>query len=115
MIDFEKLLKEILVTAESAFGSGWDHIKTYAPAEFKKLAVQVVAIAENIVAYQKDPSTGYPADTGKVLLQMQRNALEGVLTAVTALTIISVQDAINKVLTAIRNAFGGVLTAFIAA
>lgn len=112
-LDMNALFQTMLTEATSAFGDGWDHITSYAPAEFRKLAVQVADIADNVAKYELDPKTGYPPATGRVLLQMQRTALEAVLTAVTALTIMAVQEAITRVLTAIKNAFGGVLTAIL--
>jgi hypothetical protein len=84
-------------------------VKKYLPGEFRKFAVQVVEVAENVAKFEIDPAQGYPPAAGKVLLQMQRTAMEAVLTAMTAVTIIAVQNAINAILKAVGRAFAGIL------
>ena len=44
----EKIFEEMMDAAEGAFGEGWDAVKIYAPAEFRKMAVQLEEIAENV-------------------------------------------------------------------
>lgn len=110
-INVDDVFGKMMTAAGQAFGNGWDSIKGYAPAEFKKMAVQLVDIAENVAKYQLDPSTGYSAATGKLLFQMQRNATEGVLVAVSTLTLIMVQNAINAILAVLSQTFQAALGA----
>ncbi len=112
-IDAEAIAKQMLSSATAAFGEQWDQVKTYAPSEFKKFAIQVADIVDNVGKYAIDPSQGYPPETGRVLLQMQRRALENVLTAMTALTLIAVQKAVNQVLEALKKGIGGAIAAIL--
>ena len=87
-MDFNKrnVLKTIKAEAVTAFGDGWEEIRNYAPAEFDKMAVQLVDISRNVALYKTSGrKKGYSAATGKVLLQMQRTAMESVFVAVSAL------------------------------
>lgn len=97
--------------AADAFEDGWDAVKDYAPAEFRKISAQLVEIANNVALYQLDDSQGYSPETGKLLLQMQRNATESVLVAVSTLTLIAVQNAINAIFAVILDTFASALAA----
>lgn len=99
------LYSSMLTEAQSSFGAGWDAIKTYAPAEFKKLTTQLVDIANNVAKYELDPNQGFSPETGKLLLKMQLNATESVLVAVSTLTLLAVQNAINGILQILKNTF----------
>jgi hypothetical protein len=109
-INFDNVLDTMLETASDAFDDGWDAVKIYAPAEFKKISAQIVEIAENVVKYEINEDQGYSPETGKLLLQMQRNATEGVLVAISTLTLIAVQNAINAIFKVLRDTFSGVLS-----
>lgn len=104
-MDVESVLTQMLSAGQAAFGEGWDVIKVFAPAEFRKIALQLVDIADNLAKFALDPAQGYSPETGKLLLQMQRNATESVLVALTELTLLTVQNALNAILQALRNAF----------
>lgn len=101
----------IMGAAEDAFKEGWAAVKTYAPAEFRKMSVQLVEIAKNVALYQADNTKGYSAKTGKLLFKMQRTACESVLVAVTQLTMIAVQKALNAIMKALKDVFKGVIGA----
>lgn len=103
----------MLQSGSDAFGDGWDSVKDYAPAEFKKISSQIVEIAENVAKYELDESQGYSPETGKVLLQMQRTATESVLVAMSTLTIIAVQNAINAMMQVLKETFEGVLSSIL--
>lgn len=104
-LNFDNLFSALLGAAEQEFGEGWNSIKKYAPAEFKKIATQLLDIAENVAKYHMDNSQGFSPETGKLLIKMQITATEGVLVAVSTLTLIAVQNAINKMLDVLKNAF----------
>jgi len=109
-ITFDNVLNQMLESASDAFEDGWDSVKAYAPAEFKKISSQIVEIADNVAKYELDNSQGYSADTGKILLQMQRTATESVLVAISTLTLIAVQKAINAIFQVLKETFEGVLS-----
>ncbi len=109
-ITFENVLNNMLESASGAFEDGWDSVKAYAPAEFRKISSQIVDITENVAKYELDNSQGYSPETGKILLQMQRTATEGVLIAVSTLTLIAVQKAINAIFKILKDTFEGVLS-----
>jgi hypothetical protein len=104
-LDFDEVFGKMMDAAADAFEDGWDSVKDYAPAEFKKMATQLVDITENVARYENDNTKGYSPETGKVLLQMQRNATESVLVAVSTLTLIAVQKAINTILQVLKDTF----------
>jgi hypothetical protein len=107
-MDFNKsnVLKSMKTGAITAFGDGWDQVKEYAPAEFEKMAVQIVSIGKNVALYQtSNKQKGYSAQTGKLLLKMQRTAMESVLVAVSALLLLTIQRAINAIFRVLRQTF----------
>lgn len=104
------VLKVMKTEAVTAFGDGWDDIREYAPAEFDKMAVQIVSIAKNVALYKSsNKQKGYSAQTGKVLLKMQRTAMESVFVAVSALVLVTIQKAINAIFKVLKQAFESVL------
>jgi len=112
-IDVEEIYSKIIGAAEGAFKDGWQAVKTYAPAEFKKMSIQLAEIVENVSLYEMDKTQGYSPQTGKILFRMQKNACESVLVAVTQLTLIAVQKALNAIMKVLKEAFGGIIAAVI--
>ena len=110
-VSAEEIFGKISDAAEGAFKEGWAAVKDYAPAEFKKMAVELESIAKNVAAYKLDNNQGYSPATGKILFRMQRRASESVLVAVTQLTLIAVEKAINAIIKALKEAFGAALAA----
>jgi hypothetical protein len=108
-ISADEIFNKITDAAQGAFKEGWSAVKDYAPVEFKKMAVQLESIAKNVAAFELDSTLGYSAGTGKVLFRMQRRSAEAVLVAVTQLTLIAVEKAINAIIKVIKDAFGTVL------
>ena len=95
-------LFQTMVSAGEGLGSDvWGKMRTYAIPELHKIAIQIVAIAENIEDYT-------PAGA-KALFDMQVKASLGVLAGMTELTLLAVQNAINRILDAIRSAVNGAL------
>lgn len=105
-ISADDIFNKISEAAHGAFKEGWSAVSTYAPAEFRKMAVQLASIAENVARYEADPNEGYSPATGKVLFRMQRTACESVLVAVTQLTLLAVQKALNAIIKVLKDAFG---------
>ena len=110
-ISTDEIFEKIMEAAEGAFKDGWESVRTYAPAEFRKMAIQLAEIAQNVALYKIDSSRGYSEETGKILFQMQRTACESVFVGVTLLTLIAVQDAINTIIKVLKDTFGGAVSA----
>ncbi len=108
-VNADEIYNKIINAAEGAFKDGWQAVKIYAPAEFKKMSVQLAEIAENVTLYEVDNTQGYSPQTAKILFKMQRTACESVLVAVTHLTLIAVQKAINAILKVLKETFGGII------
>jgi len=112
-VDADDILQTMLGAAEGAFKDGWSAVRDYAPVEFRKMAIQIESIAENVARHAVDRHQGYSAKTGKILLRMQRNACESVLVALTQLTLGAVQKAMDAIFRVLRDAFrtalGGIL------
>jgi hypothetical protein len=109
-VDVKAITGTIFDAAKVAFGDEWDVVQVYAPAEFKKMAVQLADIAENVALYKLNPSQGYSEETGKILFKMQRTAAEGVLVALTKLTLVAVQKVMDAIVDALKNAFKGIFS-----
>jgi len=107
----DEIFSKISDAAQDAFKDGWAAVKDYAPAEFRKMAVQLESIAENLAKYEINSEDGYSPATGKILFRMQRTACESVLVAVTQLTLIAVQKALNAIIKVLKDAFGAALSA----
>jgi hypothetical protein len=75
------------------------------------MPVQLAEIVENVALYEVDNKQGYSPQTGKILFNMQRTACESVLVAVTHLTLIAVQNAINAIMKVLRDTFSGIIAA----
>jgi hypothetical protein len=112
-ISVDEILGKITDAAEGAFKDGWQAVKTYAPAEFKKMSIQLAEIVENVALYEADNNQGYSSQTGRVLFKMQRAACVSVLVAVTHLTLITVQKAIDAILKILRDTFSGIIAAIV--
>jgi hypothetical protein len=109
-INVDEIFGKMMDAGEGAFKDGWQAVKNYAPAEFKKMAIQLADIAENVALYKIDSQKGYSPETGKILFKMQRTACESVLVAVTQLTLIAVQNALNAILKVLKDAFAGIIS-----
>lgn len=108
-IGADQIFSKILEAAQNEFKGEWDVVKDYAPAEFKKMAQQLESIAANVAKYELDQTQGYSPETGKLLFQMQKTACESVFVAITQLTLLAVQKAINAILDVLKKEFGGAL------
>jgi len=84
-----------MVSAGENLGSDiWNSIQTFAVPELQKIATQIVAIEQNINAFTPEGA--------KALLDMQLRASVAVIVAMTTLTLLAVQKAINEILAAIK-------------
>ncbi|MEG3617097.1 hypothetical protein V5T82_01390 [Magnetovibrio sp. PR-2] len=109
-VSVEDVFFSMMDAGASSFGDNWPEVATYAETEFKKMAQQISDIANNVTANAKDPAQGYDAQAGKILMDMQRISTISVLVAMSAMTMIMVEQAVNAMLDAVKGAVGGVLT-----
>jgi len=100
-MDANDLTNQMLTAAKGLAGTIWSQMQSYALPELQKIAIQIVAIAENHADYT-------PAGA-KALLDMQVKASIGVIVAMTTLTLLAVQDAINAILDAVRSLVNGAI------
>jgi hypothetical protein len=109
MATADQIFEEMMGAGKKAFGESWDAVANYAPAEFRKMAIQITEIAQNVAKYKLDKSEGYSPQTGKLLMKMQRTAAESVLVATTQLNLIAVQKAMDAIYRVLRKSFKGVV------
>jgi Na+/H+-translocating membrane pyrophosphatase len=100
-IDLGALLSAMTTAGENLGSSAWGQMQTYAIPELQKIAQQIVTIAANI--------NDYTPDGAKALLNMQLNASVGVIVAMTTMTLLDVQTAINSILNAVKGQVNGVI------
>lgn len=92
-LDISSLTQTMMTAGQGLAGNVWERMQTYAVPELKKIATQIVAIAENRADYTEAGA--------RTLLRMQVNATVAVFVAMTTLTMLEVETAINAILSAI--------------
>ena len=100
-LNVDGLSGQLISAGKGLAGNIWSQMETYAIPELKKIAVQIVAIAENIDDYTEKGA--------KALLKMQVTASVGVIVAMTSLVLFEVEKAINAILDAVRELVNGKL------
>jgi hypothetical protein len=100
-MNFDLLVGRMTSAGEGLAGNVWNDIRTFAIPELKKIATQILAIAENI--------DDFTLEGAKALMRMQVHATVAVLVAMTSLTLLAVEAAINEILGAIRDLVNGTL------
>ena len=92
------LFGRMLDAGKALPGGIWAEMQAFAIPELKKIVVQIEAIAEN---------ADFTPEGARALLDMQVKATIGVIVAMTSLTLLLVQDAINAILAAVRDFVNG--------
>jgi len=100
-MDANDLTDQMLAAAKGLGGTIWSEMQSYALPELQKIAIQITAIAEH--------HADYKVAGAKALLDMQVKASIGVIVAMTTLTLLAVQDAINAILDAVRGLVNGAI------
>jgi hypothetical protein len=95
-IDFTALLAGMTQAAAVVFKADWPKISDYASHEFQQFAEDSVMIGNMI------QSGKITVATGQILLDMHRNSMLSVLTAIEGITLIVVEQAINAALAVLR-------------
>lgn len=93
-LDIDQLVTTMTKAGEGLGASLWSQMKIYALPELRKIATQIVAIEEQ--------SAEYTPQGSKALLDMQIRASIGVIAAMTTLTLLAVQTAINQIVDAVK-------------
>lgn len=93
-MNVDNLFSQMLQAGQGLAGDVWQQMKSFAIPELKKIAVQIVAIGEHLEDYT-------PAGA-RALLDMQMKAAAGVIVAMTTLTLLAVQEALNAIIAAVQ-------------
>jgi len=98
-LDTGTLVNQMTAAGQNLGGTLWQDMQVYALPELKKIAIQIVAIEESMLM----PNPPYTAAGAQALLNMQITASVGVIVAMTTLTMLAVQAALNQMLTAVKD------------
>ena len=96
-LDTDSLMKTMVSAAEGAFTGSWQDIKNYTVPELEKIASTIVSIEANVAA------KNYTQEVADLILRMQLRATQSVIVATTGLLLLQVEQALNKILTAIAD------------
>jgi hypothetical protein len=91
------LLKTMVSAAEGAFTGSWQDIENYTVPELQKIASTIVSIEANVAA------KNYTQEVANLILRMQLRATQSVIVATTGLLLLQVEQALNKILSAIAD------------
>jgi hypothetical protein len=94
-LDVASLLPAMITAGQTLGGSIWNQMQTFAVPELQKIAIQIVAIEQNL--------NQFTPQGAQALLSMQVTATVGVIVAMTVLTLLDVQAAINTILQAVKS------------
>jgi hypothetical protein len=97
-LDTTALLNSMVTAGQTLGGTIWQNMQTYAVPELQKIATQIVSIEQSML--QNPPP--YTVQGAQALLNMQITATVGVIVAMTTLTLLAVQAAINSILAAVK-------------
>lgn len=97
-LDPTTLLSSMVTAGQNLGGTLWADMQNYAVPELHKIAVQIVAIEQAML----QPSPPYTPDGAQALLNMQITATVGIIVAMTTLTLLAVQAAINSIVSAVK-------------
>jgi hypothetical protein len=93
-MDTDMLFGKMVDAGRGLAGNVWSAMETVAIPELKKIAFQIADLAK--------PDSPWSPEESKILLRMQVRSAVGIIVAMTALTMLAVQNAINAILDAVR-------------
>ena len=96
-LNTSNLLKTMVGAAEGAFAGSWQDIEHYTVPELQKIASTIVSIEANVAA------KNYTQEVANLILRMQLRATQSVIVATTGLLLLRVEQALNKILSAIAD------------
>jgi hypothetical protein len=100
-LDTSALAQTMISAGRQLGGTIWRDIQLFAVPELQKIATQIVAIELNKASFT-------PAGA-QALLDMQIKASIGIIVAMTTLTLLAVQAAINQILAAVKDLVNGAI------
>ncbi len=112
-IDAEKLLKDMFEAGADVIRHNGLVMTELVENELKGVLAEIAQVAKDVEENLKDPTQGYPIESGKALLQNQIVSLNAVLMGIEEMVKTTAQQAINAVLDVIRSAAGGILKALV--
>ena len=92
-IDTQALFTQMVAAGHALAGGIWQEMEAYAVPELRKIADQIGAIA----------GSGFKPEAMVELLKLQVEAAVAVIVVMTALAMELVQDAINRILGAVKD------------
>jgi hypothetical protein len=93
-----QLTRDMLDAVQTVLKAHWKDTKPFAEAEVKKLAITATQIAAGQLAGTLNKAQA------KILVRMQGNASQAVLTSIETIGMIAAQDAINAAVAVLRGA-----------
>lgn len=94
-VDVNGLVDQMVTAGRGLAGGVWAQMQSYAIPELKKIAIQIEAIAEN--------HAQYTLQGAEILFDMQIRAAVSVIVAMTSMTLVMVQNAVNAILDAVKD------------
>lgn len=96
MLDFDKLLPQMLKVAKRELKGGYKDARDFAEVEFKKLLENAELLARKVAAGEITP------ERAKRHIRMSKNAAEAVLLTVEGIGLDAAETAINGAIDAVR-------------
>ena len=100
-MDADELLGKMIDAGRGLAGTIWSQMETVAIPELRKIAIEIAELAK--------PGNPWSEEESKILLRMQVRSAVTIIVAMTALTMLAVQNAINAILDAVREFVNGKL------
>lgn len=94
-MDIDELTGRMIDAGRNLPGDIWSTMELFAIPELRKIAFQIQVIAENMDQFTPEGA--------KALLDMQVKATMAVIVAMTSLTLLAVQNAVNAILAAVAD------------
>ncbi len=94
-VDVDGLVDRMTAAGRGLAGGIWAEMESYAVPELKKIAIQVEAIAEN--------HAQYTLRHAEILFDVQFRAAVSVIVAMTSMTLVLVQNALNAIVDAVKD------------
>ena len=104
-MDVSAELGNMMAAGEESLKGSWDDIKDVAQLEFKTILYRLKDIAQSVL----DPSNSMTKATARYLVKSQVQLAVQAIVAVTTLTIVAVQKAINAALKAVKDTVNNAL------
>lgn len=99
-MNVSNVLEDMMAASKESFGDSWDDIKDLAQVEFKTILHRLNDIAKSVL----DKNNSVNKRTARYLVKSQVQLATQAIVAVTTMTIVAVQKAINAALKVVKQA-----------